>query len=67
MPACRNDRGRRAQDECHVTVARCVNYFLDVGLPKHLRPIRDHGHHAVRAEADQDVRLYSRLFVGPYA
>lgn len=57
MSACWNDRGRRAQDECHVTVARCDNFFLDVGLLRHVRPIRDHGHHAIRADTDQNVRL----------
>jgi hypothetical protein len=35
MSAYWNDRGRRAQDECHVTVARCDNFFLDVGLLWH--------------------------------
>jgi hypothetical protein len=35
-----------------VAVARSVDFFLDVGLLWHVRPIRDHRHHPVRADAN---------------
>ncbi len=36
-------------------------FLLNLGLPRHVRPIRDHGHGAVRSDADENVCLIVSL------
>src|SRR5690349_13319016 len=57
----RHDGGRCAQHKTDVAVPSVVHSLLHLGLLGEVRPVRDHGHHAVLPDADQDVRLIGDL------
>src|SRR5262245_12540971 len=61
IAAGRHDRGRRAERKCDITVASLPNLLDHFRLFRDVRPVRDYGHHAVLANADEDMRLIADL------
>ena len=54
---CRHDRRWRAQNISVVAFVRGGNLALHLALPRHVRPVTEHGHAAARPHADEDVCL----------
>src|SRR5690348_15546613 len=61
VAAGRQDRRWCTQREAHVAVLRLSDFPLHVGLLGHVRPIRNHGHHALGANANEDVSFIAKL------
>jgi hypothetical protein len=57
LVAGRNDGGRGAQHEGRIPVTGLVDFLLHLDLLGDVRPVSDHRHGAVRADADENVRL----------
>jgi transposase len=50
-----------AERERRIAVARRLDFLLDISLRGQVRPIRNHGHDAVLANADEDVGFVANV------